>query len=38
VGDALSTYVVDVETRLVRRVGLGCVAAYLDDRRVIVSV
>jgi hypothetical protein len=38
VGDALSTYVVDVETRLVRRVGPGYVTTWLDDRLVIVSV
>jgi len=37
-GDALSTYVADVETHLVRRVGPGYVTAWLDDQRIIVRV
>jgi Tol biopolymer transport system component len=37
-GGALSTYVVDVDTHLVRHVGPGYVTAWLDDRRIIVSV
>jgi Tol biopolymer transport system component len=37
-GDTLSTYVVEVETHLVRRVGPGYVTAWLDDHRIIVHV